>query len=552
MTAMVSRRLILPVIVAGVTCAGLAAAGPPPRYVPAPPGKTYYLLHAAGSALGTYTSSESTLVPAWDGGLHAYESEWNATSAEAGLTLGRGLGRLWFIKSMDLSAYVPFYMRDYRLKSYFVQDPASPDQVSYAYANLHPNIKDGEPGKGVGDPVISLLSLLHENRSGGLWLGQTMRVVIPVAASAPERFVRILHGEAVAPGGGDGVARFVPAVSVVKTIGGQRAYLGAEYSLPLGSHAFSFTSPDREFAPGVPFGDANQAYAEEITPGGIVFATLGLETSLTLLGITPGLELNVRSYQPATWKENGADGIANPSGTTARPYPVHTPEFLTTGAWAVGGLPLKANTEIEVLLQGTVRFQPADLLRVGVSYITGTFGTSIGFRVSFVNLFMEKPQSDRAVPGKAEAREMEVAPVLEAPAAPASRVLTGVTYPMFGTGISQEEAGWVAGQLRAGVAKLRGYDLFPEKAMEQLAFAPCGDSRCGAQYGRALRLPAVVVSKLDRTAAGYALSIGMIDVAAGTVAASKGVNAASLDDLKPLIPDLLEKLVTPAGAPAAP
>lgn len=548
MTAMVSRVLARFAMVWGVTAAVSATAGPPARYVPAPAGKVYYLLHGAGSALGSYTSSEPAVVSTPDGQAHAFESEWDVTHAEVGLTLGYGLGRLWFIRSLDLSAYVPFFVRDVRLARY-AKDPGTANESAYAYANLHTGLKAADPGKGLGDPTFSLLSLLYENRATGTWLGQTMRVQFPAAASAHERFVRLLHGETVAPGGGEGVPRFTPAVSALRTLAGQRTYLAVEYSLPLGKETFSFTAPDREFAPGVPYDDANRVFTEEITPGGIVFATLGVETSLNLLGVTPGLELNVRSYQPATWKENGADGaLGTPAGAY---YPVHTPGFVTTGAWAVGGLPLQANTEIEILLQGTVRFQPADLLRLGVSYVSGTFGSSIGFRVAFVSLFLEKPVSERAIPGKAEAREVDVAPVLEAPAAPASRVLTGVTYPQVGAGISQEEAGWVAGQLRAGVAKLKGYDLFPEKAMEQLAVAPCGDSRCGTQYGRALRLPAVIVSKLDRTTAGYALSIGMIDVAAGTVAASKGVNAASLDDLKPQIPGLLEQLVTPAAAPAA-
>lgn len=547
MTAMVSRVLASVAMVAGLALADLATAGPPARYLPAPPGKVYYLLYGSGSALGTYTSSDAGIPSTPDGLPHDFASEWTATTAEVGLTLGYGLGSLWAIRSLDLSAYVPFYVRDYTLKSYY-RDGSS-DNVAYAWANLHPNIRAGEPGKGVGDPTVSLLSLWYENRGTGTWLGQTMRLSLPVAASAHERFVRILHGDAVPAGGGEGVARFTPAVSAIKTIGGQRTYVSAEYSIPLGAESFAFTAPDREFAPGVPYDDANKPFTEEITPGGIVFATLGIETSLNLLGVTPGLEFNLRSYQPATWKENGADGAAGTPVTSF--YPVQTPEFLTTGAWAVGGLPLKANTEIEVLLQGTVRFQPADLLRLGVSYISGGFGHSIGFRVAFVSLFLEKPVSDRAIPGKAEAREVDVAPVLEAPAAPASRVLTGVTYPVFGAGISQEEAGWVAGQIRAAVARLKGYDLFPEKAMEQLAFTPCGDSRCGTQYGRALRLPAMVVSKIDRNASGYALSVGMIDVAAGTVAASKGVVAASLDDMKPLIPGLLQQLVTPAAAPAA-
>ena len=549
MAAMASRVFAVRAVVAGLAVAGAATASPPARYLPAPSGKVYYLLHGTGSALGTYTASEPAVIATPDARPHVFESEWNATTAEVGLTLGYGLGSLWFIRSLDLSAYVPFYVRDFRLARY-AKDPGTTNEAAYAYANLHPNLKTAEPGKGLGDPTVSLLSLVYENRSGGTWLGQTMRLQLPVAASAHERFVRILHGESVAPGGGEGVARFVPAVSALKTIAGQRTYLSVEYSLPLGTETFSFTAPDGTLDnTTLRYDDSNKTFNEEITPGGIVFGTLGLEAGFSLWGVTPGLEVNLRSYQPATWEENGADGaLGTPPDAY---YPVHTPGFLKTGAWAIGGLPLEATTEVEVLLQGTVRFAPADLLRVGVSYISGSFGRSIGFRASFVSLFLEKPRSDRAVPGKAEAREVNVAPVLEAPAMPASRVLTGVTYPQFGAGISQEEAGWVAGQLRAGVAKLNGYDLFPEKAMEQLALAPCGDSKCGTQYGRALRLPAIIVSKLDRTAAGYALSIGMIDVAAGTVAASKGVNAASLDDMKPLIPGLLDQLVARPAAPAA-
>lgn len=539
-------------------CVVLAAAGalaaPPPRYLPAPAGKFYYLLYGNASALGAYTSSETSRIPAWDGGNHDYTSEWKSTSMEVGTTLGYGLGKLWFLRAVDVSAYIPFTFRSFDLASYFVKEPGNDKQLAYAGAFLHPSVRDGQDGKGLGDVTLSTLMLLYTNPGAGAWLSTALRVTLPTGASAQEQFARILHGEVTGTGSGGGTTRFSPVLSFIKTIAGQRAYVSAEYSLPLAEERFGFTAPDTAFAPAVPFWDANDKFEERITHGAVAAGTLGLETTLSFWGIVPALEVNVRQSQAATWKEgvNGAapaDATAAPTGSS--PYPVHTTEFLRAGAWAVAGLPLKSNTEVEVGLLLAKRFGAGDQLRFGASYISSTFGNSLGLKVAFVSLFLEKPQSDRAVPGRAEAREVEVAPVLEAPLAPASRIGTGVSFPLMGKGISQEEAAWTAGQVRAAVKKLRGYDLFPEKDMEQLAYTPCGDAECGTRYGRALKLPAMVVSRLEKSGAGFALGVQMINVADGTVAASDAASAATLEELKGQIPALLEQLVRPP-APAAP
>jgi hypothetical protein len=121
---------------------------------------------------------------------------------------------------------------------------------------------------------------------------------------------------------------------------------------------------------------------------------------------------------------------------------------------------------------------------------------------------------------------------------------------MFAAGISQEEAGWVAGQLRAGMGRLRGYDVLKEKDMEQLAFEPCGDADCGTRYARALKLQAYVVSRLEKVGTGFSLGVRIINVAEGTVAASDSVSAASLEELRGQIPVMLARLTKPP-APAA-
>ncbi len=545
-------------LVASLTLSTAAAvAAPAPRYLPAPEGKFYYLLYGNVSALGKGTSSEMAAHPTFysiDPITKAqvpvereYSSEWTYSSGEIGPTLGYGLGSLWFIRSLDFSAYLPFTFRSFALTSYFADktllDP---------WDRLHPSLKNGQSGKGLGDLTLSTIMLFYANPSAGTWLSSAVRVTLPTGTSAQGQFTRILHGQETEPGGGGGTTRITPVLSVVKMLGSQRLTLSGEYGIPLSGEAVAFQSGDVKYQ-GTLTSDANRSFREVFTFGGVAAGTIGLETSLNLWGLVPGLECNVRSTQPATWKE-GVDG-ATPTDATAPVVAykfgdqITTPAFLQSAAWSIAGLPLKANTEIEVGLSLSHRFGPGDQLKLGVTYITGGFGQSIGIKAAFVSLFLAKPESDRAVPGHAEAREVNVAPLLEAPLAPSSRIATAVTFPQAGAGVSQEEASWTAGQLRAGVRKLRGYDLFAEKDMEQLATAPCGNAECGTRYGRALRQVAVVVSRLEKSGAGFALGIQMINVADGTVAASDSVTASSLENLKSQIPAMLGRLVAPPPAP---
>jgi hypothetical protein len=298
----------------------------------------------------------------------------------------------------------------------------------------------------------------------------------------------------------------------------------------------------------LPYEDASRSYEETIKHGGVMLGTLGVETSLNLFGVVPGVEMNVRNWQASSWEENGVNALEAP--TSASGFPTHTPAFLTDAAWVIGGIPLKSNTEVEVSLVGTARFTGGSVLKGGLSYISSSFGSSIGFRLVFVSLFVERPGSDRAVPGKPEAREINVAPVLDAPLAPSALIRTGVSFPMFGAGISQEEASWVAGQLRTGMGKLRHYDVMREKDMEQIAYEPCGDADCGTRYGRALKLQAYVVSRLVKVGTGFALGVQMINVADGTVAASDSVSSASLEEMRGQIPVLLGRLTAPPPSPS--
>jgi len=549
MAAMFRRLIAVAVaVLAGSLLARGALAGPPARYVPAPSGKIYYLLFGNGSTMGTFTSAETAAVSGHlVAGSHTYESEWTNTLSEIGATFGCGVGSVGFLPSVDISAYIPFYFRSYRLTKYLVTSDPTQIQAGYAMATLHGSLMDPESGSGIGDITLSGLALLYGDNASGTWISSTLRVSLATSPSAHERFARILHGDAVAPSSGDGVSRLVPAISMLKTVAGQRAYIDIEYALPLqGKENFTFTSPTLWVTPSTPYDDASRSFADEIKPAGVALGTLGVETSLNLFGVVPAIEMNVRMYQAASWKENGRNVL----DTSTMSFPNLTPGFVTTGAWTVGSLPLKSNTEVEAALIGIARFKASDVLKFGVSYITSSFGNSIGFRVAFVSLFLERPQSDRGVPGRPEAREVEVSPVLDAPLAPAALVKTGVSFPMFGAGISQEEASWVAGQLRGGMRRLRGYDLMSEKDMEQLAYEPCGDADCGTRYARALKLQAYVVSRLEKSGSGFSLGVQMINVADGTVASSDSVSAASLEDLRGQIPAVLDRLTKPQAAPA--
>ena len=537
---------------AWLTCTAAAAvAAPPARYLPAPAGKFYYLLAGNVAALGSYTSSETTPPAPWDGKAHKFESEFNATAAEIGVTGGYGLGKVWFLKAVDVSLYAPFTSRSFKLDHYFVEDPApaKEHELAYAGAFLHSSLRDGADGKGLGDLTLSTMALLYANPASGMWLSSAVRLTLPTGSSAAGQFARILHGEAADLGSGGGTTRVTPVVSFIKMIAGQRLYLSGEYALPLTKEKVTFRSPDLDYAPGLPYGDADLNFEESFTPGAIAGGTVGLETTLAFWGIVPGVEATFHQYAPAKWVETVGGVAVEPGSSTMNwpnDHPTTTGGFLQNAMWSTAGLALKSNMEVEVGLLFSKRFGAGDQLKAGLSYLTSAFGTSLGVKVQFVSLFLERAQSEHGVPGHAEAREVEVSPVLEAPLAPATLIPTGVTFPQAGAGVSQEEASWTAAQLRAGVKKLRGYDLFPEKAMEQLATSPCGDAECGTRYGRALKLPAMVVARLEKAGAGFALGVQMINVADGTAAASDSVSAGSLEDLKTQIPALLQRLVAPA------
>ncbi len=534
-----------------------AAAGalPPPRYVPAPKGLTYFMLYGGGNGLGQNTSTDAQPVSTLDiplGAPHHLKSTWNGESADLGLTIGRGLGSLWFLKGSDVSLYLPFYFRDFSPPRYWDDDVAPNDKATHTRTTLHPSLVDGAAGKGLGDAGVSAQVMLWASAEAGFWGSAAAKVFFPTATLRGARqFTKILHGASEEPGGGLGVAQVVPALSVIKMIGGQRLYLDVEYAQPLGKDSFTIRSPAAPLA-NPPFADSDTSFKESFAARGIVLGTIGLETSLKLWGVSPGLEIGVRQYQAAAWTENGVKPLDPvPYSAVQEMKPNHPPEFLRTAAWTIGGVPLKNNTEIEAGITATWRIHANDVVKAGVSYLTNSFGGyAIGVKISFTNLWVEKTEEEmeRAAYGTVHAREVDVAPTLEAPAAPTGRIATGVTFPAFGAGVSQEEADWAGQRLRDGVKRLRGYDLFPAADMAQLGLEACGDAECGTRFGRALKLQAMVVSRLEKTATGFSLTATLVNVAEGTAASSDTIAGATLEEMRKLVPGLLDRLTNPAPA----
>ncbi len=547
----------------------LALAAPPQRYIPAPAGKPYFMLNIVFRpfvrkfGFSEFKSSETADIHPLDAGKPrpgTLGSTWGANTLEIGTMAGYGVGSLWFLRSMDLSLYLPFYFRDYTWIRYLVTSDSPPDfGAAWSVATLHPSLKKGAGGKGIGDVTLGAMALLFGDPGAGSSVSGALKISLPSSPSAHESFVKILHGEETSLGGGAGVPRLIPALSAIKKVAGQRVYLNLEYALPLGTETFSFFNPSRPSPPGgedgsyTEYTDSNKKFDEEIKLGGTIQGTLGLKTTLNYFGVTPGIEVNFRKIQKASWKENGVDGTAPPQPFPASQYPTHTPEFLRYAAWAIGDLALKDNTEMGIGLVGTARIGTSDLIKFGVSYITNSFGPAIEFKIVFMSLFVEKPEDESVEPGDIRVKEVEFSPVLAAPPPPTGRIRIGVTLPAFGVGISQEELDWVVRRLRREMRRLRGYDLMSEKEMAQLASRPCGDVNCGTNFGRALNLQAMVVSRLYRVgdpqtpgSGGFALTVQLINVNDGTVSSSEAISATRLKDLKPQLPDLFQRMTEQA------
>jgi hypothetical protein len=523
---------------------------------------TFLMLAANASMMGKFAVTESAPI-AGRTGVHDLENTWEAERYELGFLAGYGLGPVGFLAGLDASLYLPIGFRSYTLNGYLVKDDPADNQAAYGQGSLHGSERQGKSGSGVGDLQLNTLGMLYADPEMGLWSCGSLKLLLPTGGSAAEKFTRIYHGETTAPGVGDGVMRLIPGISALKTVAGQRVTVAAEYGIPLGTDSFSFVAPDTwwSITQGIRFADSGTRFSEEITPGGILQVTAGVETSFNILGVTPSLEFGFRQYQPAKWREKWndeewADGLdqRTPSpGLTVPFYPVHTPGYAGNAAWAMAGLPLKAVTETEVTLMGTVRMRSSDVVRAGVSWIGSTYGSSIGVKVTFTNLFVERPDADTAKPGEVRAREYEAAPILAAPQAPTGRVSVAVTFPqMLGSGLTEEEADWVGKALRIQFKGRREYDLIPVEGMAQLANEQCGDEECGARFGAALHVNGMLVSKLEKTAAGFTLATKLVNVADATASSSDTVKAADLEELGRLLPGVVDRLTAPppAAAPA--
>jgi hypothetical protein len=565
MTAMFFRSLALTSVLLGPT---VAEAATPPRYLPAPSGKAYLMLFYSGMEYSEFAGSETaTTVSRGVESTYQIETKYQVQAREIGLTGGYGLGSLPLIKAFDLSIHIPFYFREYDTPTYWNDKVLNPSTGAFIDTprssqgilkdSLHRSMKEGRGGKGIGDVTFSTIALLYSNPDAGAWVSSALKFTMANAPSARERFIQMLHGSGVDPSSGEGVNRLAPALTGIKTIAGQRAYLNVEYSLPLGQEKFTYHADRQLYTDGYTlYTDTDRDYEEMIKPGGVIFGTLGLDTNLKLWGINPGLEVNFRQMQKAVWKENGVDGtLFNPSPTTDG-YPTHTPEFLRTAAWSVGNLPLKNNTEVEIALVATARMKSSETLKIWASYVSGTYGNSINVKFAYMTLFVEKPEDERLQKGELRVKEVEVAPVLEAPAAPSGNIRTAVAFPAGSPNMSLEEADWMGRQLRDAVKRQRGYDLVSEKEMAQLASEPCGDADCGARFGRALKVPAMVVSRLEKVGdpqdpaatTGFKLTVQLVGVDAGTAISSETIAGFKLDDLKTQLPGLLIRLTAPAPA----
>jgi hypothetical protein len=221
------------------------------------------------------------------------------------------------------------------------------------------------------------------------------------------------------------------------------------------------------------------------------------------------------------------------------------------GKWAdlvaASGDPLKDITEVEINLTGVVKPRPTDQVKGFITYSWNTYGSYIGAKLVFTNLFESMSEEDMlkmSGPG-AKAMEVNVAPMLDAPPPPTGSVATAVTAPLAGNGVTAEESAAVAKELRKQLGRLGGYDVMSEGDMAQLATEPCGDGDCGVKFGRALRQQAVVVGRLQRTNAGLALSLRMVGVTDSTVSPAATAAGADMKALTREIPGLMKRLTRP-------
>ena len=533
-----------PILGIAAACAVIAAAAgsaPPTRYVPVPEGKSYVLFLTNSNAISKFTSTESAPIPGTVYGSEEriVKSKWTTGYYELGMLSGYGLGSWWPFKSVDISVFLPFYVREYRLDSLLVDN-----ETSFGSSMQRPSMRDAKLGMGLGDIHFGVMSLFYSDPVGGLWVSGALKASVPSGASAHERFVKILHGDSIGPGGGEGVARAGPALFALKVISRQRLYASVDYSLPLQEESFSVTAPVEyfDYYNKVLFSDSGRTFEEEITSGSIISGRIGVETTLNFYGIIPAIELGYRRYAAAKWTENGMKGT---EATLSAP-PGSTPEYISSAAWAIGSLPLKENTEVEFALFGTVRRKANDVIRAGLSYTSGTYGQSLGVRVTFSNLFLPSRDEDIiAVGGNVAVQEIEVSPVLEAPPAPSSRVALAVMLPVVSGAATGDEAAWIARQFRVQAKLSRNYRVMEERDMAQLANEPCATVESAARFGRALRQQALVIAKLDRAHAGYVLETKLVNVAEGTEYSTDLTAAPDFESLKKQIAEVFSRLTRP-------
>ena len=492
--------------------------------------------------MGTLEASESGLTAMGaPGGPYKSKIKWTTEKYELGATLGYGFGPLGFMRETEGSISLPFAARSYELNSYLM------DESGLYNTSLHDTMKEKKMGGSMSDLQASLMGLLYANPAEGTWMSGALKVALPTGTSAAKQYTKLMHGvDSGGPADGAGVARVIPAISLVKSIARQRLFLNLEYAIPIGKEKFTLDTPESTLN-NQPAADSNKEFVEEFQPGGVITGTLGLETTLDFFGIAPGMEITFRQFGKTKWTENGSDGLVASGGS-----PINTAEFFNTSGWALGNIPFKATTEIEMALTGNMKLKGSDSVKGGIVYVWNSYGSMIGFKMNFTNLFESVSEEDQlrsSGPG-AKAMEINVSPVFDAPPPPSGRILTGVTMPVAGAGVTEETNAWTVKELRKQVNGLGSYAVMSEKDMAQLANTPCGDADCGARFGRALRQQAMVVGKLEKSGAGFVLSLRMIDVAAGKTSSTASVAGASLDALRQAIPGLLQKLTAPTESPA--
>jgi len=531
------------ILLALLVAAGAASAvNPPPRYVPAPKGRSYMMIYINALPIGSLEASESGLTDRGvSGGPYSSKIKWTTEKYELGATLGYGFGPLSFMRGTEGSLSLPFAARSYELNEYLM------DKSGVYSTSLHDTMKDKKMGSAMSDLQASLMGLLYADPGDGTWLSGALKFSLPTGASAARQYTQLIHGvDKGGPADGSGVPRIIPTFSLVKSIARQRLFLNLEYSLPLGKEKFSFTTPE-SMLNGQTAADSNTEFTEEFQPSGVISGTLGLETTLDFFGVAPGMEITFRQYGKTKWTENGRDGLVPTGGS-----PIFTPEFINTSGWALGNIPFKATTEIEMALTGNMKLKGNDSVKGGLVYVWNSYGSMIGAKMTFTNLFesvSEEEQLRSSGPG-AKAMELNVSPVFDAPPPPSGRILTGVATPVAGSGVTEESIIWMGKELRNQLNKLGSYTVMSERDMAQLAQTPCATAECGTSYGRALKQQAMVVGKLEKSGAGFALTLKMIDVTAGKTSSTASASGADMNTLRKALPDLLQRLTSPAAAPA--